>query len=57
MLSWPAAHSDTGFAGRLNPNYQQISEIVSRANSTYEAAILKLVRYGRRGLSLHANYT
>jgi len=55
--SWPAAHSDTGFAGRLNPNYQQISEIVSRANSTYEAAILKLVRYGRRGLSLHANYT
>ena len=30
---------------------------MSRANSTYEAAMLKLARYGRRGLSLHAHYT
>ena len=30
---------------------------MSRANSTYEAAIIKLTRYGRRGLSLHAHYT
>jgi hypothetical protein len=30
---------------------------MSRANSTYEAAMLKVVRYGRRGLSLHAHYT
>jgi hypothetical protein len=52
--SWPAA---TGFAGRLNPDYQQISEIESRANSTYEAAMLRIDRYGRRGLSLHAHYT
>ncbi|MGA2086128.1 MAG: hypothetical protein ABSG60_11465, partial [Terracidiphilus sp.] len=52
--SWP---SSTGIAGRLNPDYQQISEIVSRANSTYEAAMVKVVRYGRRGLSLHAHYT
>ncbi len=44
-------------AGRLNPDYQQISQIMSRANSTYEAAMLKVVRYGRRGLSLHAYYT
>ena len=44
-------------AGRLNPDYQQITQIMSRANSTYEAAMLKVVRYGRRGLSLHAHYT
>ena len=30
---------------------------MSRANSTYEAAILRVVRYGRRGLSLRAHYT
>jgi hypothetical protein len=55
--SWPSAHSATGFAGRLNPDYQQITQVMSRANSTYEAAMLKVVRYGRRGVSLHAHYT
>ncbi len=55
--SWPAADSPTGFGGRLNTGYQQISEVMSRANSTYEAAVLKVARYGRRGLSLHAHYT
>jgi hypothetical protein len=55
--SWPSATSATGFAGRLNPDYQQISQIVSRANSTYEGVLLKVVRYGQRGLSLHAHYT
>jgi hypothetical protein len=55
--SWPSAGSATGFVGRLNPDYQQISEIMSRANSTYEAAMVKVTRYGRRGLSLHAHYT
>ncbi len=63
--SWPFAdcvgnpHADpvTGQCGRLNPNYQQISEITSRANSTYEAAMIKIARYGRQGLSLHAHYT
>ncbi len=52
--SWP---TPTGTAGRLNPDYQQISEIFSRANSTYEAAMVKLTRYGRRGLTFHAHYT
>jgi hypothetical protein len=52
--SWP---SPTGSTGRLNPDYQQITEITSRANSTYEAAMLKVTRYGRRGLTLHAHYT
>ena len=55
--SWPSATAATGFAGRLNPDYQQTSQIESRANSTYEAEILKVSHYGRHGLSLHAHYT
>ncbi len=55
--SWPSATSSTGFAGRLNPNYQQIVQIVSRANSTYEAAMLRVARFGSKGLSFHAHYT
>ena len=51
--SWPTSG---GVVGRLNPDYQQITQIMSRANSTYEAAMLKVERYGRRGLSLHAHY-
>jgi len=54
---WPSATSGTGTAGRLNADYQQITEIESRANSTYEAAGLRVSRYARRGLSLHARYT
>jgi hypothetical protein len=46
-----------GQCGWLLPDYQQITEIMSRANSTYEAAVLKVERYGHRGLSLHAHYT
>lgn len=55
--TWPSATSGTGTAGRLNPNYQQISEVFSRANSTYEAAIFRFARYARRGLSLNGHYT
>jgi hypothetical protein len=55
--SWPSATSSTGLTGRLNPDYQQITQIESRANSTYEAAMLKVERYGQRGLNLHAHYT
>ena len=55
--AWPSTNSTTGFAGRLNPDYQQITNIMSRANSTYEAAMLKITRYGHNGLSLHAHYT
>jgi hypothetical protein len=50
--SWPSA----GYTEWLNPDYQQIDQITSMANSTYEAAMLKVERYGRRGLSLHAHY-
>jgi hypothetical protein len=55
--TWPSPTSPTGTAGRLNANYQQISEIMSRANSTYEALMVRIAREGRRGLSLHAHYT
>jgi hypothetical protein len=45
------------YTARLNPDYQQITEIESRANSTYEAMTLKLVRNSQRGLSLRVHYT
>jgi hypothetical protein len=54
---WPSPASSSGTTGRLNTDYQQVTELMSRANSTYEAAMLKVVRYERRGLSLHARYT
>jgi hypothetical protein len=52
--SWP---SSGGTTSRPNSNYQQITQIASRANSTYEAAMLRAVRSGRRGLSLRAQTT
>jgi hypothetical protein len=52
----PFYASGTGFPGRPDPEYQQITNIESRANSTYQAEMLKVERYGRRGLSLHAHY-
>jgi hypothetical protein len=51
--SWP---SPTGSQGRLNPDYQQVSELFSRANSTYEAAMLRLSR-SVRPLTFRARYT
>ncbi len=57
FASWPSATSPTGFSGRLDPHYQQISEIMSTANSTYEAAMLRLSRTARRGLGFQARYT
>jgi hypothetical protein len=57
FASWPASGSPTGTAGRLNPDYQQIAQLISRANSTYEAAMLRVSRFSRRGLSFHARYT
>jgi hypothetical protein len=60
---WPAPScngaqlSGTGKCGRANPSYQQITQIMSRSNSTYEAAVLRVARAGRRGLNLTAHYT
>src|ERR1700739_2831302 len=56
FASWPSITSPTGFSGRLDPNYQQVSEIYSRANSTYEAAMLRISR-NARSLTLRARYT
>jgi hypothetical protein len=50
---WPVS----GTAGRLNTSYQQVVEMLSRANSTYEAATIRVNRYGERGLTVHAHYT
>jgi hypothetical protein len=63
--SWPGNEAScpyytpaiTLLPGRPCPDYQQITAIMSRANSTYEAAMVRIERYGRRGLSLHAHYT
>jgi hypothetical protein len=44
------------YQARLNPAYQQLSSIESRANSTYQATMIKLARYGRHGLNLRAHY-
>jgi hypothetical protein len=62
--SWPGTqgvcpYPTTGsvtLPGRPCPDYQQITNIESRANSTYEAGMLKVERFGRRGLTLHAHY-
>lgn len=51
--SWP---SPTGFQGRLNPDYQQVSELFSRANSTYEAVMLRVSRTSR-AFTLRGRYT
>jgi hypothetical protein len=51
-----ASSPSIGFVEWLNPDYQQIDQITSKANSTYEAAMLRVERYGRRGLSLRAHY-
>jgi len=62
--SWPSADCPSGAqlnlggqCGWSNPNYQEIDQITGKANSTYEGAMVKLVRYGHRGLSLFAHYT
>jgi hypothetical protein len=63
--SWPSSEGSclyyqpagAGRAGRPCPDYQQITNIMSRANSTYEAWMLKVARDSRRGLSLRAHYT
>jgi Carboxypeptidase regulatory-like domain len=36
--------------------YQQLASIEDRANSTYEATLIKIVRYGGHGLNLRAHY-
>jgi len=44
------------YTARTNLNYQQLATFESRANSTYQAAMVKLTHYGGHGLSLRAHY-
>ena len=57
FASWPSPNSQSGSAGRLNPNYQQILELASRANATYEAAVVRITRNSYRGITFRARYT
>ena len=56
FASWPSYGSIAPSTGRLNPNYQQVLEIFSRANSTYEAAMVRISR-NARGLTFRGRYT
>jgi hypothetical protein len=53
---WIPNSATSSTQGRLDPNYQQITQISSRANSTYEAVMLRLAHYGRRGLAMNIRY-
>jgi Carboxypeptidase regulatory-like domain len=44
------------YSERIDTGYQQLATIESRANSTYQAEMIKLVRNGGHGLSLRAHY-
>ncbi|HTB98831.1 MAG TPA: carboxypeptidase-like regulatory domain-containing protein [Terracidiphilus sp.] len=57
FASWPSSNSQPGSAGRINPNYQQILLLESRANATYEAAVVRITRNSYRGLTFRAHYT
>ncbi len=56
FASWPSVGAVSS-GGRLNANYQQISALESRANSTYEAAILRISRTSSRGFAFNGRYT
>ncbi len=54
FASWPG---EGATSGRFNGNYQQITQIASKANSTYEAGTVRLSRYARNGLTFLGRYT
>ena len=56
FASWPSSGSTSASGGRLNPGYQRISEVFSRANATYEALQVRLSR-NARGLTFRGRYT
>ncbi len=45
------------FTGRVNPNFQTVTEIRSNVNSSYNALALQLNRTMNAGLSFRLNYT
>ena len=52
-----ASYALLGQSGRSNANYQQVTELFSQANSTYEAFILHLARNARHGPNFRVRYT
>jgi hypothetical protein len=44
------------FTQRINPNYQQITDIFSETNSAYQAGVVRLSHHSR-ALDLHGSYT
>jgi len=55
--SFYASFTSAEFSGWLNPDYQQIDQIVSRANSTYEATALTSRLRSVSALSAPARFT
>jgi hypothetical protein len=53
---WVLPSVPNGTQGRLHANYQQITQISSRANSTYEAAMVRLVSRDHKGVAINARY-
>lgn len=53
----PLEYRTKFFTGRLNPNYQQITDIFSETNSKYEAAVVTLKHHMRSHFEMNANYT
>jgi hypothetical protein len=53
----PAQYTTKFFTSRINPDYQQITDIFSETNSKYEAAIVTLKQRLRHELQLQAHYT
>ena len=55
--AWPATGADAAITGWINPQYEEINQIASRANSTYEAGVVRITRNSRHGLTLRGRYT
>lgn len=53
FAAWPSAGPS---GGRLNPSYQEITQLASRANFTSQSAILRLTRRAARGVGFNVRY-
>jgi hypothetical protein len=53
----PTQYTTKFFTNRINPNYQQITDIFSETNSKYEAAIVTLKQRLHHSFQLQAHYT
>ncbi len=53
----PARYTSRFFTARINPAYQQITDIFSETNSKYQAAVLRVDHQMSRSFDLHASFT